>query len=506
MLSKIKSLKEIGEIVEKEKKLGHKVVQCHGVFDLLHPGHLRHFKEAKAQGDCLVISVTPDCFVNKGPGRPVFNENLRVENLAELSVVDYVVLNNEPTAVGAIYSVKPNVYVKGSEYSNPSEDITGKITDEVNAVKRFGGDIFFTEDIVFSSSSLLNRFFEEHSDEVKAFLSQFRSKYSATEIVQKLEMLKALKVLVIGDAIIDEYQYVTTLGQSAKGLHMSALLEEKEVFLGGSLIISKHIADFTDDITLLTAIGDNCEYRNFINDMLEGHTKTEFILQKQTLIKKRYVQNYGTRLSKLFETYSTNEYTLSPKAKKQFREKILDHVAGKDLILISDFGNGLIDYELAQELSQLPQFIGLNVQSNSGNRGFNVITKYNRADFISINEPELRLAVHNREHSIPVLIEELSRKIACKNISITSGVKGLSCFTNAKLIGQIPAFATNAVDRVGAGDSYLALASMCLAAGFDHELAGFVGALAAAMDVEFVGNKESIRKVPLCKYITRILK
>ena len=76
--SKTKSLPEITEILDEVRKKGARIVQCHGVFDLLHPGHIRHFREAKAQGDCLVVTVTPDRFVNKGPGRPVFTESLRL--------------------------------------------------------------------------------------------------------------------------------------------------------------------------------------------------------------------------------------------------------------------------------------------------------------------------------------------------------------------------------------------------------------------------------------------
>src|SRR3990167_7967964 len=126
---KIKSLTEIREVLEKIRSQGLKIVQCHGVFDLLHPGHIRHFKSARAKGDILVVSVTPDRFVNKGPGRPAFTEVLRLESLAALEDVDYVVLNDSPDATSAIQKIRPFFYVKGNEYADHAKDVTGKISE-----------------------------------------------------------------------------------------------------------------------------------------------------------------------------------------------------------------------------------------------------------------------------------------------------------------------------------------------------------------------------------------
>ena len=101
---KIKTFEEVSFYLDQDRTQGVKIIQCHGVFDLLHPGHIRHFQEAKAQGDRLVVTVTPDRFVNKGPGRPAFTEALRLETIAALEVVDYVVLNDSPDAISKIAS------------------------------------------------------------------------------------------------------------------------------------------------------------------------------------------------------------------------------------------------------------------------------------------------------------------------------------------------------------------------------------------------------------------
>src|SRR5436853_1544672 len=153
---KIVSLKELAAITATLKKQGKKVAQCHGCFDLLHIGHVKHFESAKKIADVLVVTVTPDRFVNKGPGRPAFPENLRLESIAALEVVDYVALNEWPTAIETINLLKPDFYVKGPDYKRREDDITQNITLEEDAVKAAGGELYITEDVTFSSSKIIS--------------------------------------------------------------------------------------------------------------------------------------------------------------------------------------------------------------------------------------------------------------------------------------------------------------------------------------------------------------
>ncbi|NGX35222.1 MAG: Bifunctional protein HldE [Candidatus Anoxychlamydiales bacterium] len=508
MHEKIKSLEEIEKTLQNHKKNREIIVQCHGVFDLLHPGHIRHFKMAKAKGDKLIVSLTPDKFVNKGPGRPAFNQNLRLESIAALSFVDYVVLNDSPDALSAIKHVKPDFYVKGKEYKDYSKDVTGKIEAEIEAVEKGGGKVFFTDDIVFSSSSLINKYIEPQSEEVKNFLKILKDQYSCNDIIKKIDALKDLKVLVIGDAIIDEYQYVDLLGQSAKGQHFVASLNEKELFLGGSLIIANHIASFTDNITLLTAIGSDEISKKLINKKLNNNVLLETINLEniQTLLKKRYILKDGKNLTKLFETYSSNIDLL----KQDNADKIIDflkHNSDKfDLVLVCDFGNGFMNKSIINELSKVNAFLAINTQINSGNRGYNVITHYKKADYISLNEPEIRLAAHDRKTLLEKITLKISDKINCPDICVTRGIKGVYCFSKNEKEQNIPAFISNTIDRVGAGDSFLALSSLCKAKKYSLLLSGFIGSIAAALNVQVVGNKEYVRKETLNKFIIRLLK
>jgi rfaE bifunctional protein nucleotidyltransferase chain/domain len=156
---KILELDKLKLEIEKVKESGRKVIHCHGVFDLLHPGHLRHFQEARSLGDILVVTTTSDNNIFKGDGRPVFSQDLRCEYLASVEYIDFVGINDDIDAIELIKTLKPSLYVKGSEYKVHGDDKTGKIELEVAAVESVGGKAHYTEDIIFSSTEILNKYF-----------------------------------------------------------------------------------------------------------------------------------------------------------------------------------------------------------------------------------------------------------------------------------------------------------------------------------------------------------
>ncbi len=150
---------EIDNLAGKIKELkasGKKVVLCHGCFDLMHPGHIKYFQAAKKMGDILAVTVTPDIYVDKGPGRPVFNQQLRAESIAALECVDYVSINKWPTAEETIRLLRPNFYVKGQEFEG-LQDKTGKLQKELKVIQETGAKIRFTHEVVFSSTDLINK-------------------------------------------------------------------------------------------------------------------------------------------------------------------------------------------------------------------------------------------------------------------------------------------------------------------------------------------------------------
>jgi len=157
---KVVILDELALQLRKLKLKGKKIVLCHGCFDLMHPGHIKHFQAAKEMGDILIVTVTPDVYIDKGPGRPAYSQSLRVESIAALECVDYVAINKWPTAEDTLKLLRPDIYVKGQEFKN-IEDKTGKIQKEYKLAEELGIEVRFTHEIVFSSTKLLNQHFKK---------------------------------------------------------------------------------------------------------------------------------------------------------------------------------------------------------------------------------------------------------------------------------------------------------------------------------------------------------
>ena len=270
---KIKTIGELSEIAEQIRQGGRTVALCHGVFDLIHFGHLRHIELARKEADVLMVTVTSDEFVNKGPGRPIFPETMRAEMLGAIEVVDYVAINYAPSAESAISAIKPNVYLKGSDYENPEDDLTGKIRSERETVERHGGQLVFTKDLTFSSSGLINRYVDIYDPPLREFLQRLRTAEGLRRINALLDRIKNFKVAFVGDAIIDEYHYVTPLGKSPKENVIATLAADREVFAGGVFAAANHLASFCREIEVFCALGALDNYGALIADALRPNVK-----------------------------------------------------------------------------------------------------------------------------------------------------------------------------------------------------------------------------------------
>jgi len=308
-IKKIKSISELTKIIDYLKKKGKTIVQCHGVFDLIHLGHIRHFNLAKKEGDILIVTITNDQHVKRGPGRPIFNENLRAETLASLAITDYVGIIDAPTATHSIKLLKPNVYAKGIDYKQKEKDVTGKIYEEEGAIKSVGGRLVFTDDITFSSSKLINNYLDVFPQRTLKYLKAISKRYSIDFITEKLHSLKKLKVLVIGDAIVDQYHYCAPMGKSTKEDIISNKFISEESFAGGSLATANHVSGICGRVDLITALGKNDAFGDFIKNKLNPNINPIFFNRSDasTIIKRRFVTPGINR--KLFEIcYLKDEY------------------------------------------------------------------------------------------------------------------------------------------------------------------------------------------------------
>jgi len=506
MKEKIKILEDLPTIVSELKLEDKKIVHCHGVFDLLHIGHIKHFEEAKKFGDILIVSITPDEFVNKGPDRPAFTSALRLEALSALEVIDYVVANKWSTAEEIIKIIKPNIYCKGPDYKNHDDDITGNITVEENSVKLVGGEIMYTDDVTFSSSSLLNKFGKLHSQEQKLFIRNIRDNHSFEMIQKKVEDISKLKVLVIGEVIIDQYVFCEALGKSGKEPVLVLRDLETQEYLGGSLAIARHLSSFCETVSVLSFLGKDEEYKSFIEDNIEKNIILNFFKKSNspTIVKRRFVDHIDRK--KVLGVYSINDDLLEESEEDKFIESFDKLSKEHDLVIISDYGHGIITPRIAEYISNSEKFVSLNAQVNAANIGTHNIRKYHDVNCLIINQSELCHELRQRNGNVEEMATKLKNMINTKFIAVTQGQNGAFLINENLPPERCSGFATQVIDKIGSGDAFLALLSVCLYSDFDEKLSLFIASLAAAQSVETIGNSMPVTKPLLLKTISHLLK
>ncbi len=503
---KILPVSTLSKIVSDLKKKGKKVVLCHGVFDIVHLGHIRHFNQAKAQGDILITSLTQDKYVKRGPGRPFFNDRLRAETLASLAMTDFVSIVDAPTATDFIRKVRPDVYAKGPDYKAKDKDVTGKIFEEEQAIKAVGGRLFFTDDITFSSSKLINDYLDAYPPRTVKYLKAISKRYPTDYIVKSIETLKRLKTLVIGDTIIDEYHYCSPLGKSSKEHLVVNRYDSKEMFAGGSLATANNAASVCGQVDLMTILGRKKSYQGFIENHLGSNVRPIFFYRSDagTIVKRRYVSRIQNR--KLFEICFMNDADIA----RREEDKVLKHlkkiIKNYDLVIVADYGHGFLTKKIRDLICTKARYLALNVQTNSANIGFNLVTKYPRANCVCIDELELRYATQQRFSDLRAHAKKVYRQLHCEHIIATRGPYGSLCYSEENGFHETPAFSSRVVDPIGAGDALFAFIAPCFAAGMPQEVVSLIGNAVGSLAVQIVCNREPVKTVDLVKFITRLLK
>jgi len=504
---KVRTVEELADIAESLRAEGKKIVLCHGVYDLVHMGHVRHLEQAKKEGDVLIVTTTDDAHVNKGPDRPIFAEDLRAEMLAALQYVDWVAINHRLTSEYVLDSIRPDVYVKGSDYENPEDDDTGNFAREFKMLEKHGGRMAFTRDITFSSSELINQHMGVYDRPLQEYLNTLRGTNAADEIIDLVNSVENMKVLLIGDAIIDEYQYVDPMGKSAKESMIATRFKDKEVFAGGVIAAANHVASLCREVEVITALGNLDTQEKLIRRSLKPNVRLTPLYRDEvpTTRKTRFVDS--GYLHKLFEVYFFDDSPPDKAFETSLNDLIAERAGDFDLVIVTDFGHGMIMPSTIGVMRDRSKFLAVNTQTNSANIGYNLITRYPGADYVCIDAPEAQLAVEDRTSELEIIVaDKLAAKIDCPMINVTFGKHGCVSYDKNNGTIRIPAFTTTVIDTVGAGDAFLAMTSPLVAAGGDIGHVGFVGNAAGAMKVGIIGHRKSIEKVPLVRYITTLLK
>src|ERR1700689_1220180 len=455
---KIRPLPEIAAACERGRRAGQIIVQAHGTFDLLHLGHVRHLEAARKLGDVLFVTVTADRFVNKGPGLPVFKAARRPEVLARLEYVDWVAINDAADAVSAIERIRPSIYIKGQDYQNPQGDITGKISLERDAVETYGGRIHFPDGVSFSSSELINRPLNVFEPHIREHLDTLRQDGGLDQLCELIERVADYRVLIVGDAIIDEYQYVLPMHKTPKENMIATRYQDRELFAGGVFAAANHVASFCKQVEVITCIGDSEIHDDLIRQSLKPNVGLRAFTRvgAPTTLKRRFVD--PSYMRKLFEVYFMNDEPLTPDVQSDVDRAIVDRAGDYDVVIAADFGHGLIASSSIEALTAKSRFLAVNTQSNSANLGYNLITKYGRADYVCIDAPDARLWVIIRFANLGDIARRLAENhIDCPKIIVTQGKHGCVTFEAGGITHTIPAFAKNGVEKGGAGDAFLAV-------------------------------------------------
>lgn len=503
---KIRTLRSLPETLSGAQAAGKRVVHCHGVFDLLHVGHIRHLRRAREEGDVLVVTVTPDQWVNKGPSRPAFTEDLRLEALAALDCVDFVALNEWPSAVETIALLRPDVYVKGGEYRDEERDVTGGIRREREAVEAVGGRLAFTDELTFSSSSLINAYMPSLSEETRQYLAGFRERFDADGVLQHLDALRDMKVLVVGETILDEYQYCAAIGKSSKAPAVVARTEALERFAGGILAVANNLADFCGDVTVLTQLGALAPQEEFAREQLDSRIQPVFLERRDapTIVKRRFIESYF--FTTMFELYEINDESLHPDDDNRLCDALLEHCPKADLVLVVDYGHSMLSTSAVDVLCQESKFLAMNAQANAGNRGYHRISKYPRADYICAAEHELYLEARDWRGDLHPILVDVAERLSCPRVVVTCGKRGALAYGADDGFVETPSMAAKVVDRVGAGDAFLAATAPLAAAGAPLDLLGFVGNVAGAEAVATVGHRRYLQRESFAKHIQVLLR
>ena len=506
---KILAFDEAASVFDQERLAGRRVVQCHGTFDLIHPGHIVHLEEARALGDLLVVTVTDEKHVNKGPGRPCFNDALRARTLAALECVDYVVLIPHTAAVEAIRLVKPYVYCKGSEYEDASNDVTGNIHDDLTEVRAHGGEVRYIGSVVFSSTRLLNRHFDHIPEKVRSCCQKLATRTSAAEIRTMVDGFQNLRVLVLGDTIIDQYACLKVQGLTSKNRIISGRFLHQDTYLGGALAVVRHVKEFCSNVRFVSLLGTE----PWVDDLVAGALSPEedATLREDsftTVVKKRYVEplQAGNELSKLFSINYLNDEAPPQAVQDRLFEAVRREMKQCDVVLLADFGHGLMQKKLRELVQEEAPFLVLNCQTNSNNHGFNIITRqYQRADAFSLDNQEIMLSCGLRDFDSHAELASIAQRFGSKYAWLTRGSIMTLGLAEGYEPSEIPPLVTDVTDTVGAGDAFFSVAGLAAVSRLPLDVATFIGQLAGAQAVNIVGNERPISKAALLKSAISLL-
>jgi rfaE bifunctional protein kinase chain/domain/rfaE bifunctional protein nucleotidyltransferase chain/domain len=483
---KIKSAQEIRDAIGARPR-GKKVIMCHGTFDVVHPGHIRHLLYAKTKADILIASLTSDEHIKKGNMRPYVPEDLRAVNLAALEMVDYVVIDRDPTPLKNLACIQPDYFAKGYEYT--AGTVHPKTREEIEILESYGGEIIFTPgDIVYSSSALIELAPPSISVEKLMVLMEAEG-VTFKDLRDALAMLNGQLVHVVGDTIVDSYTYCSMIGGMTKTPTMSVRYEKKVDFSGGAAVVAKHLRAAGADVTFSTVLGNDA-LKTFVLEDLETHgvhclpiiDETRPTTNKNAIVAETY---------RLLKVDTLDNRSISDKIVEQLKRQIAD--TSSEAVVFSDFRHGMFNRSTIPQLtSAIPAGAFRVADSQVASRWGNIL-EFQEFDLITPNEREARFALGDQDSVVRPLALELHRRSRCKTLILKLGDRGVITYRSNSAVDyraffSIETFADKVVDAVGAGDALLAYATLAMVATKNDVIASILGNMAAGIACEHEGN------------------
>ena len=463
-------------------KKSKKIIHCHGVFDLVHPGHLRHFSFCKSKADLLVVSLTADKFITKGNYRPFVPQQLRAENLAALEIVDYVIIDSYKHPYNLIKKLRPNFFAKGLEYAKEKNPLTA---DEKATVEKSGGKMLFSPgDIIYSSSKIIDQT-PPHITLEKLKLYLNHTKQSLASLKTILPSMNNIKVHVIGDLIVDTTTVCNAIGGFHKTPTISAKINKNTNYIGGAGIVAKHFSSFSKNVTLTTMLSNDPLGKYALRELKKSKIKVNALFEKNRPTTNKnsfWVDNY-----KLLKVDKVNNENIESPTINKISEILKND--NNDKIIFSDFRHGIFNQRT------IPIFIKkLNkkkfkvADSQVASRWGNIVD-FKDFDLITPTEKEARLSLHEQDLPVRTLCDLLLKKTKAKNVILKLGEKGLiSLDLNRKDYISLDPMVNNILDTSGAGDALLAYSAATLFHTKSLILSSIMGILAASCKCEVEGN------------------
>lgn len=483
---KLKTVEELMDIIGPFPR-SQKVILCHGVFDVVHPGHVRHLAYAKSKADILVTSITTDKFIDKGIYRPHVPEQLRALNLAAFEMVDYVIIDLEAKPLKNLIRIQPDYFAKGFEYS--ASGLPPSTQEEADIVNGYGGEMIFTPgDVLYSSSKLIDLTRPNIQTEKLLSLMDMEG-LSFADLRAALTNLKGVRIHVVGDTIVDSYTRTTLIGGQTKTPTFSVHYQGREDYIGGAGIVAQHLRAAGADVTFSTVLGDD-HLKDFVVKGLNasGIKIVPIIDPTRPTINKNVIIAGSYRLLKID---TLDNRTLSG----HMLEQLIDTIKSTptDAVVFSDFRHGIFNRATVSKLvSAMPPAVFRVADSQVATRWGN-ITDFHNFNLITPNEREARFALADQDSTVGTLAGMLKEKTNCRLLILKLGERGIFTLASEERLCtsdhfSIDSFASNVVDPVGAGDALLAYATLSMLSNRSEVIASILGSMAAACECECDGN------------------